>query len=162
MLTFKVWEPNLFRRISDGKSIENETELAASIPPMADPVLAAVAKSVGGSIKSTGQSFCFIAFLFALCMRYGANYILGQVRSLSLITHLMMMQLNIDPVALIFFAQILEYVTFDLVPTEDIYAALFGWTNEPYSEAADNIGYGSRVFIENTGSLLVYFAIIVF
>jgi len=47
-----------------------------------------------------------------------------------------------------------------MIPTEEIYEYFFGWTNVPYSEAADNIGYGSRVFIENTGSMLIYFLII--
>ncbi len=73
----------------------------------------------------------------------------------------MMMQLRISAIAVIFFAQILEFVTFDIIPTEEMYEKMFGWENEPYSDAADNIGYGSRVFVENTGSLFVYLSAIV-
>ena len=66
------------------------------------------------------------------------------------------------PVSVVFFAGILQSVTFDLLPTESIYAEIFGFTNEAYSEEAENIGYGSRYFIENAGSIPIYFALEIF
>ena len=46
------------------------------------------------------------------------------------------------------------------MPTDDIYGEIFDFDSDPYSEEADNIGYGSRLFTENTGSLLVYIVIV--
>ena len=68
----------------------------------------------------------------------------------------MLMNIDFPPVCVVFFAGILEFVNFDLLPTEDIYAKIFGFENEPYSDEADNIGYGSRFFIENAGSIPIY------
>lgn len=79
-----------------------------------------------------------------------------------MITHLQMMQLNVPPSAIIFFSALFEFVTFDIVPTEDIYAKTFAWDNIPYSESADNIGYASRQIIENTGSVPIFLLIIFF
>lgn len=66
------------------------------------------------------------------------------------------MQLKYAPVAVIFFSEIFEYTTYDVLPTADIYAAIFGWVNEPYSDEAGMIGYESRYLIENAGSLPIY------
>lgn len=77
-----------------------------------------------------------------------------------MITHLQMMQLNVPPSAIIFFSALFEFVTFDIIPTEDIYAALLAWDNVPYSESAENIGYASRQIIENTGSVPIFLLII--
>ena len=64
--------------------------------------------------------------------------ILGQVRSLSLITHFLMMQLIVPQNAIIFYSGLFEFVTFDIIPTDAIYDKLFddGWATEPYSEEA--------------------------
>ena len=43
-----------------------------------------------------------------------------------------------------------------MVPTEDIYAEAFEWENVPYSEEAERIGYISRFWIENSGSVPIY------
>ena len=47
---------------------------------------------------------------------------------------MMLMQLIYSPSCVIFFGKILEFVTFDIIPTEDIYAEVFGWENIPYSD----------------------------
>ena len=87
---------------------------------------------------------------------FSVQNLLGQVRSLNYITHYMIMQLNYAAAVSIFYSTLFEFVTFDIVPTDEIYAEIFDFDSEPYSEEADNIGYGSRLFIENTGSLFIY------
>lgn len=152
----------MFVRKEDGYPIARNTTMTKELPLIiTNPGLAKRMKAVGGSIGSGGKGFCAFAMFMTLLKSYGANYFLGEVRSLSLITHLMMMQLRISAIAVIFFAQILEFVTFDIMPTEEMYAETFAWENEPYSDAADNIGYGSRVFVENTGSMPVYLSAII-
>ena len=77
------------------------------------------------------------------------------------IVHLMMMQLNYPASTALFYGAIFEYVTFDLLPIEDIYIAIFAFDSEPYSEEADAVGYSSRYWIENTGCLTLYFVLII-
>lgn len=74
----------------------------------------------------------------------------------------MLMKLLFPPVTVTFFAGLFEYVTFDIIPTEDIYKFVFGWPNEAYSKEAEEIGYASRYFIENAGSIPLYIAIDIF
>ena len=68
----------------------------------------------------------------------------------------MLMRLIFPPVAVVFFAGLLEFVTFDLIPTDVIYAIVFQWVNAPYSDEAENIGYSSVFMIENAGSIPIY------
>ena len=83
-----------------------------------------------------------------------------------MITHLMMMQLNYPVTAALFFGSIFEYVTFDILPTDDIYGKVFELVEEseefePYSEQADATGYGSRYAIINTGSCFIFVNIMI-
>ena len=66
------------------------------------------------------------------------------------------MQLVFPPMTVTFFAGVLSFVTFDLIPYEKIYEAVFGWSNEPFSPEAEEIGYESHYFIENSGSIPIY------
>ena len=70
------------------------------------------------------------------------------------------MQLNYAAAVSVFYSSLFEYITFDIVPTDEIYGNIFNFESEPYSHEADSIGYGSRIFIENTGSLLVYLIVL--
>ena len=44
---------------------------------------------------------------------------------MSIITHLMMMQLKFPACAMLFYGSVFEYVTFDLIPTDDFYDKVF-------------------------------------
>ena len=113
--------------------------------------------SVASVIRIVGKSGLFLAALFSFLFSYSMNSLLAQVRSLSLITHLMMMQLEYPAPVAIFYAGIFEFVTFDLVPTEGLYDAVFSFREtEPFSEEADNIGYSTRYAIENSGSITLF------
>ena len=69
----------------------------------------------------------------------------------------MMMQLKFPASAMIFYAALFEFVTFDLIPTDELYQKIFDFENkEPYSDEADNIGYSSRYLIFNSGSLTLF------
>ena len=69
----------------------------------------------------------------------------------------MMMTIDHPQSAQNFFAKVFEFVTFDIIPwTEDIYAYVFGWTNIPYSDAVEAVGYPSRFIIENSGSIPIF------
>ena len=89
---------------------------------------------------------------------FGYNIVaqlLGQVRSLAMITHFMIMQLVVPQNAMVFYSGLFEFVTFDIIPTDDIYDKIFdeGWRSAPYSEQADTIGYATRWLFANLGSV---------
>ena len=47
-----------------------------------------------------------------------------------------------------------------MIPTDEIYGAIFDLNSDPYSEQAQSIGYESRYVVLNTGSLLFYLVVI--
>ena len=98
-----------------------------------------------------------LAFVFS----YGMNSVLGQVLSLSFVTHLMMAELDTPENAILFYSIIFEWITFDLLPTDLIYGLFLNFENDtPYSDKADEVGYGSRFIIPNSGSVTIYIAAI--
>ena len=162
-LQVRVWNEELFIRQSDFAQLpftDEARNLTKTIPLQISEGAAAALAAVGDSVGSGGQILTIGILVLNLVASYSMNQILSQVRSLSMITHLQMMQLNVPPSAIIFFSALFEFVTFDIVPTEDIYEKTFAWENVPYSESADNIGYASRQIIENTGSVPIFLLII--
>ena len=60
-----------------------------------------------------------------------------------------------------FLNQLFPLVTFDIFPTDYIYALAFNLTNdEPVSDLFESVGYGFKMTINNIGSLLIYILII--
>ena len=71
-----------------------------------------------------------------------------------------MLALNYPASSITFFAIIFEYVTFDVIPTDNLYKQLFGFSlDDPYSAQADNVGYPTRIFIGNLGSIPIFMLI---
>ena len=88
------------------------------------------------------------------------NNLLGQVRSLSFITHLMMMQLNYSASVSYFYSFLFEFVTYDVVPSDAIYEEIFNFDSPAFSAQAERIGYSSSFIIQNTGSLFIFLFVI--
>ena len=62
--------------------------------------------------------------------------------------------------ALIFYAGIFEFVTFDIIPTDRLYDKLFAFENDvPFSDRAKDIGYESRYAIPNSGSMPIFICV---
>ena len=111
----------------------------------------------GSVVSNIGTSTTFVSFASTFLLQYEMNSILGNVRSLSYITHLMMMDLNYPVSSQIFFEKVFTFVTFDIIPwTEEIYNYIFGWINNPFSPQADLVGYPSCQLIENSGSITIF------
>ena len=67
-----------------------------------------------------------------------------------------MMQLIYSAGVSYFYSLLFEFVTYDIIPTDQIYEEMFEIESNPYSDQADLIGYGYRYSVVNTGSLLIY------
>ena len=94
---------------------------------------------------------------------YSLNSVLSQVRSMAIVSHLMIMQLSYPAAAIVFYAVVFEYVTFDVIPTDGPYDATLKFENVPYSDEAASVGYASRYIIYNSGSQPIFMvAILVF
>ena len=68
----------------------------------------------------------------------------------------MMMQLNYPVSSVLFYSIMIEFVTFDIIPTDNFYEKLFGFENYPLSQQTDEIGYSSRYLIFNAGSIPIF------
>ena len=111
----------------------------------------------GSVVSNFGTGTTFVSFALNFLLQYEMNSILGNVRSLSFITHLMMMDLNYPVSSQMFFETVFTFVTFDIIPwTEEIYNYIFGWINIPYSPQMEEVGYPSQRIIENSGSITIF------
>ena len=77
-----------------------------------------------------------------------------------MIVHFMVLQLNYAAISSFFFAYMIEFVNFDLFEIQEVHAYFFGLKNVPWSAQAEFIGYESEFFIENTGSLLYVYLLL--
>ena len=92
------------------------------------------------------------------------NKILSQIRSLSIITHMMLIQIELPGIVMIFYSYILDIVIFDIMESVFAFDALVAWIfelpDEPVDDAAESLGYGSHFLITNMSALLVFFVIL--
>ena len=78
---------------------------------------------------------------------------------MAIITHLNMMQLSYPASSIAFFSVVFSYVTYDVIPTENMYLKLFGFVEDPYSDQANNVGYPAIYLIPNSGSMPIFILI---
>lgn len=71
------------------------------------------------------------------------NSLFSQVRSLSLVTHFNMMTIMFPASCIQFFAVVIEFVTYDVLPTDNLYQNRLGLPYEPFNDNADKVGYPS-------------------
>ena len=89
-----------------------------------------------------------IVILIVLFLKFNLlNQVLGQVRSLSIVTHICLIQVVFPQIVLEFYSKIFEVVSFDLMEeylyVEDILEYLFDLKDVPYSKQAEELGYAS-------------------
>ena len=129
-----VTDVALFIRQKDGYAINEGTKLEQDLVVQIDKSLGETIDGLGNSMGYVGKGQLIILFLLSSFLSYGLSKIFGQVRSMSLVTHMMMMQLNFSAVTNTFFSKLFEYVTYDIVPTEQIYSTLFNWENNAFTD----------------------------
>ena len=159
-LSLKIWNRSLFVRKSDqatvttvdGEDLEFFVKIPRQISKDQKYGLELLADTLGVALKGGLVASAAVSFATG----YSMNYILGQIRSLGLITHFMMIQLSYPVSSVLFYSIMIEFVTFDLIPTDNFYNKLFGFENEALSQQADEIGYSSRYVIFNAGSIPIF------
>ena len=83
----------------DGESLEIGPILIGDLPAYINSGLKEAMKAFGLAIQSSGKSSVILIFILTFIMNFSANTVLSQVRSLQMITHYMMLQLNYPPVS---------------------------------------------------------------
>jgi len=85
------------------------------------------------------------------------------VRSLGLVCHLLLINIKIPGTVTIFYKEIFAIVQFDLFEDylyfKDFLSLIFKLEDEPISERADEVGYGSHFIISNLGSVIIFFTL---
>lgn len=86
------------------------------------------------------------------------NLVLGIIEPLGLMTHIMLINIEYPQNAQLFTNSIFPIVSFDMIPTDDLYAKLFRLDevdDEPVSAVFEEIGYESKLSMNNLGSLFL-------
>ena len=149
----------MFVRKSDGVALQSNYESRVELPNISEETQEVETSSFGSTVAGVGMGALILSAFLSYFSFLAQNKILSQVRSLGLITHLMMMQLNYPQPARDFFKAVFPMISFDLVPGEAldwIYGKLFNLNSTAYSPEAEWIGYGSRWIAENSGSITVF------
>ena len=104
----------------------------------------------------TAKQTTSLLLIMVLIIKFSAlNKVLSQVRSLSIICHLLLINIPIPPNVTTFYSLIFEIVQFDLFEDflyfKDFLSLLFNLEDEPFSSRADELGYGSHFIVSNLG-----------
>ena len=86
------------------------------------------------------------------------SLVLGIIEPLGLMTHIMLINIEYPLNARLFTNSIFPIVSFDMIPTDDLYAKLFSLDDvddEPVSAIFEEIGYESKLSMNNLGSLFL-------
>ena len=85
------------------------------------------------------------------------------MRSLSIVCHLLLINIRIPGTVTIFYSVIFEIVQFDLFEDflyfKEFLTLIFDLKDEAISERADELGYGSLFIVSNLGSVIIFFTI---
>ena len=72
---------------------------------------------------------------------------------------MVVLDLGYSPNLLAYFSSIFPILTFDILPSDDIYESMFKiseTSDEPMTDMFDEVGYGSKLVFGNLGSLLIF------
>ena len=94
------------------------------------------------------------------------NLLLNQVRSLSIITHMMLISIKLPASVLVFYPKIFEIICFDLYEQYLKFDVLLSWVfnfdDEPFESEGNRfeaLGYESHFMISNLSSVFVFLVI---
>ena len=80
-----------------------------------------------------GSGSVILGVIFQQFCKFGMNSLLSNVRNLQFLTHLMMMQIFYTASVSFFYSYLFDFVTYDYLPTDEIYGAIFDFDSDPYS-----------------------------
>ena len=115
------------RNLQNNNKEKKEPKLSKTmeLPKMLSEEMAAVMAVAGESVEGSSKATLYTAFFVNFFLGLSMNQLLSTIRCLSYITHLNMMELKLSPISVMFYQKFYEFVTFDIIPTDEIYAEIF-------------------------------------
>ena len=121
-----MWQARgFFEREKDGFLVQIPVSVERELPRMIEAKFAEEVAAFATTISNVGKSSLWIFLVLQLFKKVALNNILSQVRCLSTITHMMMMQLSYPAAVQNFYGGLFEFITFDIIPSDDIWDAIF-------------------------------------
>ena len=110
--------------------------------------------------KKTTSGLCILTIILKFSL---LNSVLSQVRSLSNISHMLLIGIILPANVTVFYSNIFEIIRFDLFEDflyfGEFLELVFMLEDEPVSERAEQLGYGSHFIVSNLGSVLIFFTL---
>jgi hypothetical protein len=116
-------------------------------------------EALGYASKAVFASNIFLNIILGTALQE----LFGAMRKLTIMVHLLIMNVRIPANAQYFFAGLLSFVTFDLIDLGPYIVRVFNlYDDEMLNENLSDLGYGSNYFMVNIGSLLIVIAYLFF
>jgi hypothetical protein len=115
-----------------------------------------IATQVAAStVGSAGEAVIWVQFVLRILFKGAMAELLGMLGFLQLVVYLPLVSVKFPPTALLLYNQLIQIITFDLLPTDDFYPLIFAFPeatnlNVPFAD----FDFG-RFFIMNMGSLFI-------
>jgi hypothetical protein len=125
------------------------------MPQMNDSEAVIVGKATAvtsNTLKATAVVLVGFGFVFQFLI----NYLLGFVRSLSTIVHLLLFNLVFRGFTLKFFNTLLTFVAFDFMDISPFYDKQFVLVNKSKNTNYEALGYESQYMLRNFGSAILF------
>ena len=152
--------PEKFARESDSIQISQNTVLEIDLLPQATPEAAIIIEELADATVNTHVAI--VALL--LSNKLVIASIFSQIRSLSVITHMMLVSVQIPSTVMIFYSRIFEIVKFDVL--EELFRIdllidyLFRFEREQERGDVQQLGYESPYLVRNIGTVFIAFIFI--
>lgn len=149
-------------RDKNGLLIAENQLIRKPIPTQLDDSTAATIAVIGDSVgTSLGTQFS-LNMVLSILMNVSLNALISSIKSLQIITHLLLIPLIVPANAQIFFNYISAIVAFDPVDIQDWVDDYFELVQSDEAELASNfvqLGYESSYYLSNLGSLLLIYVV---
>ena len=136
----------------------NNSIATRSIVPQMSPEDAKKIEFFTNTIKQASRFIIMLNFFLKLLISQSLNTLFGAMNKLQIIAHLLMIKVRIPPNAWLFFVSLLSLVNFDIIDTEPLSKRIFRFgMDQPFSDTFEELGYVSKFFIINMGTLFYAF-----
>jgi len=133
----------------------------------AESVSVKATEAAAVALESSGKAALWIVVVLRMFFKYGMAEIIGMLCFMQLVVYLPLINVKFPSTALLLYSKIISVVTFDPLPTDNLYPGWFGIPETKaigcLNEKEDGIclshfpdfDYGSTNFVMNLGSMFI-------
>jgi len=132
-----------------------------------DPTGSATLQAAAATVKAASKSVVIANFAVNLFLGGALQQLFSAIRKLTIMVHLLIINVSIPANAQVFFAGLLSFVTFDIIELGPYIRSGLNLPDEPVliNDNFGYLGYSSGYFVINMGTLviaIVYFVLMLF